>query len=127
MIRIYSQSYEVLPLSFGLLPVLPYAITQPVAKPFIYLLELTVYGSQLEVVCPSADHPIEPFNTLIKGLRYGLAGYCLQFLLQRFPSLFTYYQLIFAPFPFLVTRHEGVSEQLERQRAAYATFLPVDG
>jgi hypothetical protein len=64
MVLVYTQADQVLPFPFGLLPVLPDAVPQPIAHPAIHIAQFAGHTCQAEVVQPAALHGLQAGNAL---------------------------------------------------------------
>ena len=80
----------------------------------------------LEVVDPAPHEAVQFFNAFLYRFRRGLAGGFPDFPFEPLPTFPGYAQPIFAPFPFLVGRHEAVAQQGEVDRAHNLRFLLID-
>src|SRR5665647_95581 len=126
MILVDSQSYKVLPFSFGLLPVVPDAIPQTITQPPIEFLQLALYTCHTEVVEPALSSLFELLNSFVEGTWSSLPCDGFEFLLKRFPAFFANNHLVFALLSFHICGHKSVTQYREVYRFADSAFLPVD-
>ena len=102
----YAQTDKVLPFPFKLLPMVPYAVPEPVAYPTINVLQFLVDTCHTEVVHPSSLDFDQFLDALRKTHRCGFPRYAFEGLFEFLPCLFPYYQLVLSSFALSVGRQK---------------------
>ncbi len=122
----YSQTDQVLPFPVRFLPVVPNAIAQAIAQPFVHLLQFPINAGQFEIIGPAPHYRVDLGFPFVEAHRRRLAGQHLQFPFQTLPAFRRGDEPILPLPSFPVGRHKAMTQRLEVQGTSDTALFAVD-